>query len=194
LESLASSNTAASQEVDAVVSQIESSMSSQQVSSITAMKLTQSDLAATAASTPALLQPPPTPPVRSRPARLKQQAGAPSGGNPPSDMSGGMPGGTDVQSISQAQTGTSSSGGCHAIGRYHEPGIRGHDQSSGRTAPKEESDRSFATGSSGSNHWRKTDLPPVFFQPLHYEHIRKFRRSSHYERLQSKCGSSTIFG
>ena len=51
LQSLASSNTAASQEVDAVVSQIESSMSTQQVSSITAMKLTQQDLAATAIDT-----------------------------------------------------------------------------------------------------------------------------------------------
>jgi hypothetical protein len=51
LQSLASSNTTASQEVDAVVSQIESSMSTDQVSSITAMKLTQQDLAATAIDT-----------------------------------------------------------------------------------------------------------------------------------------------
>src|ERR1035437_1326494 len=51
LESLASSNTAASQEVDAVVSQIQRSMSSQQISSITAMKLTRQDLAATAIDT-----------------------------------------------------------------------------------------------------------------------------------------------
>jgi hypothetical protein len=108
LESLASSNTAASQEVDAVVSQIQSSMSTQQVSSITAMKLTQSDLAATAVNTStASSTSSSTSAVNTN--TTQQQSGGPSGGNPPSDASGGMPGGSDVQSITQAQTSSSSS-------------------------------------------------------------------------------------
>ena len=44
LQSLASSGTAASQEVDSVVSQIKSTMSTEQISSIAAMNLTQQDL------------------------------------------------------------------------------------------------------------------------------------------------------
>jgi hypothetical protein len=47
---LTSSNTAAQAEVDAVVSQIQSTMSSQQVQAITAMKLTRQDLSTTMAS------------------------------------------------------------------------------------------------------------------------------------------------
>ena len=108
LESLASSNTAASQEVDAVVSQIESSMTAQQISSITAMKLTQSDLAATAVNTGAASTTTSSTST-TKTSSAQQQAGAPSGGNPPSEVSGGVPGGTDVQAISQTQTGTSSS-------------------------------------------------------------------------------------
>lgn len=103
LESLATSNTAASQEVDAVVSQIESTMSTQQVSSITAMKLTQSDLAATALNTGTAA----TSASSSSAAKTsstQQQAGGP-GGNPPSDI-GAMPG---VQSTGQIQTGTAQS-------------------------------------------------------------------------------------
>jgi len=104
LESLASSNTAASQEVDAVVSQIESSMSSEQISSITAMKLTQQDLTATAidtgnASSTASSS------SAAKTSSTQQQAGGP-GGNPPSDMGGGMPGATDGQSAGLTQTGT----------------------------------------------------------------------------------------
>ena len=44
LQSLAKSGTAASEEIDAVVSQIESTMSQQQLDAITAMELTQQDL------------------------------------------------------------------------------------------------------------------------------------------------------
>ena len=55
LQSLASSGTAASQEVDAVVSQIESTLSAQQLSSITDMNLTQQDLALAIANTGASL-------------------------------------------------------------------------------------------------------------------------------------------
>jgi hypothetical protein len=105
LQSLASSNTAASQEVDAVVSQIQSSMTAQQVSSITAMKLTRQDLAATAIDTgTAATTAGSAGTVKTSAAQLP--AGAAAGGNPPSDAGGGMPGATDVQSASQAQTGT----------------------------------------------------------------------------------------
>ena len=103
LQSLASSNTSASQEVDAVVSQIESSMTTQQVSSITAMKLTQQDLAATAIDTGSSST------TASSASTVKTsatqlQAGA---GDPPSDMGGGMGGASDIQTVSQAQTGAS---------------------------------------------------------------------------------------
>ena len=108
LESLASSNTSASQEVDAVVSQIESTMSSQQVSSITAMQLTQKDLAAAAldtGTTSTTTSSAST--VKTSAAQIQTGAGAAAGGNQPGDMGGGMPGATDVQSASQTQTGTS---------------------------------------------------------------------------------------
>ena len=107
LESLASSNTAASQEVDAVVSQIESSMSSQQVSSITAMKLTLQDLAATAIDTgTAATTASSVNTAKTGNSQNQAGAGATAGGNPPSDMGGGMPGATDIQTASQIQTGT----------------------------------------------------------------------------------------
>jgi len=108
LQSLASSNTAASQEVDAVVSQIESTMSSQQVSSITAMKLTQQDLTATAIDTgTASTTASSASTVKTSAVQLQAGAGAPAGGNPPSDMGGGMGGATDVQAAGQTQSGTS---------------------------------------------------------------------------------------
>ena len=117
LESLASSNTAPSQEVDAVVSQIESTMSSQQVSSITAMKLTQKDLAAAALDTgTASTTASSASTVKTSAAQLKTGAGAAAGGNPPSDMGGGMSGATDVQSASQAQTGSSQAVSTQAAG------------------------------------------------------------------------------
>ena len=108
LQSLASSNTAASQEVDAVVSQIQSSMSAERISSITAMKLTRQDLAAamvdtgttsTASASASTVKP--------SAAQLQSGAGASAGGNPHSDTGGGMPGASDVQSVSQTQTGAS---------------------------------------------------------------------------------------
>ena len=117
LESLASSNTAASQEVDAVVSQIESIMSSQQVSSITAMKLTQKDLATAALDTgTASTTTSSASTVKTSAAQIQAGAGAAAGGNPPSDMGGGMPGATDVQSASQAQTGTSQAAATPSTG------------------------------------------------------------------------------
>jgi hypothetical protein len=112
LQSLESSGTAASQEIDAVVSQIESTMSVEQISSITAMNLTQQDLSIAAvdngassgtsgsAST-----------VNINPAQLQAGAGVPGagdpgGGNPPSDMGGGMPASTGAQTAGLIQTGT----------------------------------------------------------------------------------------
>jgi hypothetical protein len=108
LESLASSNTAASQEVDAVVSQIESSLSAQQVSGITAMKLTQQDLAALAldtgtSSTTAASNNT----AKTSAAQLQALTGDPGTGNPPGGMDAGMGAASDVQTVSQAQTGTS---------------------------------------------------------------------------------------
>src|SRR5664280_662574 len=108
LESLASSNTAASQEVDAVVSQIESSLSTQQVSGITAMKLTQQDLAALAldtgtSSTTAASNNT----AKTSAAQLQAGTGDPGTGNPPGGMDAGMGAASDVQTVSQAQTGTS---------------------------------------------------------------------------------------
>jgi hypothetical protein len=108
LESLASSNTAASQEVDAVVSQIESSLSTQQVSGITAMKLTQQDLATLALDTGTLSTTAASNnTAKTSAAQLQAGAGDPGAGNPPGDMSAGMGAASDVQTVSQAQTGTS---------------------------------------------------------------------------------------
>jgi len=97
LRSLAGSSIAANQEVEAVINQIEEAMSPGQIDSITAMKLTQSDLAAavtslgasTEASTAAST-------AGSRPVlpAVGGGTGAPSGGdpgggNPPTDLGAG---------------------------------------------------------------------------------------------------------
>jgi hypothetical protein len=107
LQSMASSGTAASQEVDAVVSQIESTMSPEQFSSITAMNLTQQDLAAavrdTGASTTSSSSTRTTNPGSLQP---QSGAGAPGGGNPPTDMGAGIPDSTGGQSAGQTQTGS----------------------------------------------------------------------------------------
>ena len=58
LQSLASSGTAASEEINAGEDQIESTMSPQQISSITAMNFTQQDLAAAIVDTGASSQRP----------------------------------------------------------------------------------------------------------------------------------------
>jgi hypothetical protein len=111
LQSLASSNTAASQEIDAVVSQIKSTMSTQQVSSITAMKLTQQDLAAAAIDTGTAST------TTGSAGTVKTSAAQlPAGGNPPADMGGGMPGATDVQSAGQTQSGASQAAATPAAG------------------------------------------------------------------------------
>jgi hypothetical protein len=108
LQSLASSNSTASQEVDAVVSQIQGSMSAQQVSSITAMKLTQRDLATMAVETgTSSTTANSNSTVKTSAGQLQAGAGDPGGGNPPGDVGGGMGGASDVQIVSQAQTGAS---------------------------------------------------------------------------------------
>ena len=107
LQSLASSSTAASQEIDAVVSQIKSTMSSQQISTITAMKLTQQDLAAATADTGASSTTSSSAnTTNASPAQFQASDGAPGGGNPPADMSGNMPASTGAQAAGQTQTGT----------------------------------------------------------------------------------------
>ena len=109
LQSLASSGTAASQEVDAVVSQIKSTMSTEQISSITAMKLSQQDLAAAIVDTGASSTTSST--VKTTNASSVQSqagAGGPGGGNPPSDMGGDISAVTGAQSSGQIQTSTTS--------------------------------------------------------------------------------------
>ena len=108
LHSMASSGTAASQEVDAVISQIESTMSAEQISSITAMNLTQQDLAAAVRDTGASMTSSNSASTTDA-SSVQLQAGAgapPSGGNPPADMGAGMAASTGAQSTGQIQTGT----------------------------------------------------------------------------------------
>jgi hypothetical protein len=110
LQSLASSNTAASQEIDAVVSQIKSTMSPQQVSSITAMKLTQQDLVAAAenagVSSAASSSASTTSTTNASLAQLQSGAGDPGGGNPPADMGSNISAAAGAQSAGQTQAGT----------------------------------------------------------------------------------------
>ena len=121
LESLASSNTAASQEIDAVVNQIQSSMDSSQITSITAMKLTRQDLAATAIDTGSVSTTSSSAGKASASSsanaggtQLQAGAGAPSGGNPPSDL-GGVTGGSGA-TTGQTQTGVSQSAATQSTG------------------------------------------------------------------------------
>lgn len=112
LYSLETSSTAASQEIDALVSQIESSMSAEQISNITAMNLNQQDLAASivdhgAASTTSNTADTAT----ASPVQVQPGAGAPGDGvvpdeNPPPDMGGSSPSSTGLQAIGQAVAGT----------------------------------------------------------------------------------------
>lgn len=110
LQSLASSGTAASQEVDAVVSQIEGTMSAQQISSITAMDLTQQDLLVAIADTGAAsTSSSSSNSTSANPTQIQAGAGAPSsgdpgGGNPPADMGGSLADSTGAQSAGQTQT------------------------------------------------------------------------------------------
>jgi hypothetical protein len=100
LQSMSSSGTAASQEVDAVVNQIETTMSTEQISKIAAMKLTQQDLQTAALDTGTSLATSSTSSTANASA-IQFQAGAPGGGNPPADMSGGMPPSSGAQPVDQ---------------------------------------------------------------------------------------------
>jgi hypothetical protein len=117
LYSLETSSTAASQEIDALVSQIQSTMSAGQISNITAMNLSQQDLAASivdngAASTT-------TNPADTTTASSVQVlsgagslgGGSAPGGNPPPDMGGSAASSTGLQTINQAMAGTSQVAG-----------------------------------------------------------------------------------
>ena len=112
LQSLASSGTAASQEVDAVVSQIQSTMSTQQVASISAMNLTLQDLAVASADTgTSTAAASSTSSASANPVQPQAGAGMPTGGNPPADMGGGMPGASTSQTqASTTQAVTANSG------------------------------------------------------------------------------------
>jgi hypothetical protein len=96
LQSLATSSTAATEEINAVVDQIKSTMTAQQIDEITAMKLTQQDMMSlmsqagvsangTAASTPMALNGPPS--------GDNMPSGGGGGGMPSGGGGGGMPSG-----------------------------------------------------------------------------------------------------
>jgi len=121
LQSMASSGTAASQEVDAVVSQIESTMSSEQISSITAMNLTQQDLQTAAVDTGTSLTASITTSTTNTSSLQSQAgAGAPGGGNPPADMGSGMPPSSGNQSVVQTQTSTTQAISSQASGNTNQ--------------------------------------------------------------------------
>jgi hypothetical protein len=107
LQSLASSGTAASQEVDAVVSQIENVMSAQQISSITIMNLTQQDLVIATTNTGASSTASSSANKSDANAvQFQEGAGVPGtgdsgGGNPPADTGGGMPASVGIQPVDQ---------------------------------------------------------------------------------------------
>ena len=112
LQSLASSGTAASQEVDAVVSQIESTMSTQQISSITAMDVTQQDLAVAIADTgTSKTNSSSANSTSTNSTQIQAGAGAPAagdpgGGNPTANMGGSLAASTDAESAGQSQAGS----------------------------------------------------------------------------------------
>ncbi len=110
LQAMASSGTAASQEVDAVVSQIESTLSSEQISSITAMNLTQQDLMAAAADTgTSLTISDSSSTTEASSVQPQAGAGAPVDGNRPADMGAGMTASMGAQSASQTGTAETAS-------------------------------------------------------------------------------------
>jgi hypothetical protein len=110
LSSLASSSTAATQEIDAVVSQIKDTMTAEQISGITAMDLTRQDLAAAVVDTSASAAASgSTSTTNANSIQLQVGAGPQGGGNPPSDMGGGMPASMGTQADIQVQTGTTQS-------------------------------------------------------------------------------------
>jgi hypothetical protein len=112
MASLASSGTAASQEIDSVVSQIQSSMTSQQISSITAMKLNQQNLASASAEAGAASTTSGSAATTNTSLAQSQRgagaagAGNPGEGNPPSGAGGDLSALTGAQPAGQAQSST----------------------------------------------------------------------------------------
>ena len=131
LQSLASSGTAATQEVDAVIGQIKNTMTSEQLASITAMNLTKSDLqaaisanGATSAASTSLsttnsssVQMPPGV------ASAGTNDGGAGGGTPPTDMGGsggmaasvGVNAGTVLQASSTQSASSSASSSANEV-------------------------------------------------------------------------------
>lgn len=110
LQSLASSGTAASQEIDAVVGQIESTMSAEQISSITAMNLTQQDLsvavvdAGTTLTSSSSVNDNNANQVQLQAVGSVPAAGDQGDGNPPADMNNGMTGASGQPQSGTTQT------------------------------------------------------------------------------------------
>lgn len=108
LQSLSNSDTTAVEELDAIVKQIKTAMTSDQIDSITAMGLTQSDLAPYAAGLSSATPEASSVTVPVNAGQTQPQAGgmgnalaggAPSGGSAPADMGGG----SDVASLTGSQ-------------------------------------------------------------------------------------------
>jgi hypothetical protein len=130
LQSLAKSGTAASEEIDAVVSQIEGTMSQQQLDAITAMELTQRDLESeltalgVSASNSNANSSSSTTSVQGLANAGPTGGGSDSaggnpggGGNPPSDMTGGDPSGAVTgQQLDQVQASTAQTSSSQATG------------------------------------------------------------------------------
>lgn len=130
LQSLVKSGTAASEEINAVVNQIESTMSSQQVNVITAMELTQQDLeseltalgvsannsdANSSSSTSSVQGLANAGPISGGSDLAGGNPGG--GGNPPSDMTGSDPSGALTgQQLGQVQASTAQTSSSQATG------------------------------------------------------------------------------
>jgi hypothetical protein len=108
LLSMSTSGTGATEEVDAVLSQIQSSMTADQIKSITAMKLTRQDLAAVSLEAGVSSNASST--ASSSGAASAQASNNPSAGGPPADMAGGgaPSGATGSQAVVQADSQASS--------------------------------------------------------------------------------------
>jgi len=110
LQSLEASGTAATEEVQAVVDQIKSTMSAQQISGITAMKLTQQDLTTAVTENRASSTSSSTVSTSSSQVQPVNAAGAPGGGGP---GSGNPP--TDISSTGASSVGLAQAGSTQAV-------------------------------------------------------------------------------
>ncbi len=137
LQSLATSGTAATEEVQAVVDQIKSTMSTSQISSITAMNLTQQDLATAMSDNGASSSssnPASTTSGNSAQLPAGGPAGAPAGGNPggvASGRHGQRNGRFSRHRFFRHASGSFHAGGHRSIFRSLEPDPSLFDQCSG---------------------------------------------------------------